>query len=126
MDWYEILLPIIGVILGVVLTWIGANYLKTQAARYRAWKLTNTAQEVVLWIQDYYPNWAGAEKLKKAIELIIQKMDEAGWDDVPPPEAEVAARVAYQKEIGIQKTMLEKAKELEAKFKTENKGDDSN
>lgn len=119
MDWYEIIMTIAGVVLGGVLAWIGANYLITQQARYRAWKLTNTAQEVVLWIQDYYPTWAGAEKLKKAIELIIQKMDEAGWDDVPPPEAETAARVAYQKEIGVQKTMLEKAKELEAKFKTD-------
>ncbi|NLJ48844.1 MAG: hypothetical protein GX428_04550 [Candidatus Atribacteria bacterium] len=54
--------------------------------------------------------------MKKAIELLIQKMDEAGWDDVPAPEAEVAARVAYQKEIGIQKTMLEKAKAFEARF----------
>ena len=57
-------------------------------------------------------------KLKEAMKLIIQKMDEAGWDDVPPTEAETAARVAYQKEIGVQKTMLEKAKALEAKFKS--------
>jgi len=119
MDWYEIILTIVGVILGGVLSWIAANYLTTQAARYRAWKLTNLAQEVVLWVEDYYPTWAGAEKLKRAIELIIQKMDEAGWDDVPQAEADLAARAAYQKEIWIQKTMLEKAKELEAKFKTE-------
>lgn len=43
-------------------------------------------------------------------------MDEAGCDDVPVSEAEGAAWVVYQKEIGIQKTMLEKAKVLEEKF----------
>ena len=118
MDWYEIALTIIGVVLGGVLSWIAANYLKTQEARNRAWKITNVAHDVVLWVEDAYPNWAGADKLKRAIELLIQKMDEAGWDDVPPAEAEIAVRSAYQKEIGVQKTMLEKAKELEAKFKT--------
>ena len=119
MDWYEVVMTIMGVILGGVLVWIGVNYLKTQQARYRAWKIAQVAQEVVLWVQDFYPGWAGSDKLKRAIDLIVQKMDEAGWDDVPAPEAEVAARVAYQEKIGIQKTMLEKAKELEAKFKTE-------
>ncbi|HPD60790.1 MAG TPA: hypothetical protein PKV48_03405 [Thermodesulfobacteriota bacterium] len=44
-------------------------------------------------------------------------MDEAGWDDVTAPEAEVQARAAYQAKIGIQKEMYEKAAQLEAKFK---------
>lgn len=118
MDWYEVILTIVGVVLGGVLTWIAANYLKDQKSRYRIWKLTQIASDVVLWVQDYFPDWTGAMKLKEAMKLIIQKMDEAGWDDVPPTEAETAARVAYQKEIGVQKTMLEKAKALEAKFKS--------
>lgn len=119
MDWYEVILAIVGVILGGILSWIAVNYLKTQASRYRAWQLTKTAQEVVLWVQDSFPTWTGAERLKKAIEMIIQKMDEAGWDDVPIAEADLAARSAYQKEIGVQKSMYEKAAELESKFKTE-------
>jgi len=118
MDWYEIALTIVGMFLGGILSWIAANYLKTQQARYRVWKLAQVAEDMVLWVQDYFTTWSGVEKLKIAVELIIQKMDEAGWDDVPPPEAETASRVAYQKTIGIQKTMLEKAKALEVKFKS--------
>jgi len=119
MDWSEVILTIVGVVLGGILSWLAANYLKTQKARYRAWNLAKAAESVVLWVQDYFTDWAGADKLKKAVDLIILKMDEAGWDDVPPTEAETAARVAYQEKIGIQKTMLEKAKALEAKFKSQ-------
>ena len=43
-------------------------------------------------------------------------MDETGWNDILLPETEVAARAAYQEKIEIQKTMVEKAKELEARF----------
>ncbi len=119
MDWYGLIMAIVELVLAGVLAWLAANYLKTQAARHRAWTLTNIAHDVVLWVEDAYPTWSGSDKLKRAIELLLQKMDEAGWDDVPPTEAEIAVRAAYQKEIGVQKTMLEKAKALEATFKKE-------
>ncbi len=117
MDWFEIVLTIVGVVLGSVLVYIGANYLKTQNARNRAWKMALIAEQAVLWAQDYFKESSGVEKLKRVVQLIIQKMDEAGWDDVTAPEAEVQARAAYQANIGIKKEMYEKAAQLEAKFK---------
>ena len=122
MDWYQIILTILGVVLGGILSYLGANYLKEQKQRYRAWRLANIANQAVLWVADYFPNLTGAQKLKEAVQMIIEKMDEAGWDDVPVVEADVAARVAYQEKIGVQKTMYEKAAALEMKFK---KSDDT-
>ncbi len=119
MDWYGLIMAIVELVLAGVLAWLAANYLKTQASRNRVWNLTTIAHDLVLWVEDAYPDWNGAEKLRKAVELLLEKMDEAGWDDVPREEAEIAVRAAYQKEIGVEKTMLEKAKALEATFKKE-------
>ncbi len=118
MDWYGLIMAIVELVLAGVLAWLAANYLKTQTARHRAWTLTTIAHDLVLWVEDAYPDWDGAEKLRKAVELLMEKMDEAGWD-IPPSEAEIAVRAAYQEEIGVEKSMVEKAKALEATFKKE-------
>lgn len=86
-----------------ILAYVAANWLTDQKQKNRAWRLTNIAHDLVLWVEDGHPEWPGVQKLNKVIELIVMEMDKAGWDDVTKTEAEIAARAAYQEAIGLQK-----------------------